>query len=75
MKILLVVLFMVNGEPALIDGYMPREQPSMEVCAERAEFMADYFATVPDLPEVGEIACGSEEEIQRRIDVMNDPAA
>lgn len=75
MKVLLAVLFIMNGEPTLIEGYLPREQPSMEVCEERADFMADYLSTVPDLPEIGEIICGTEEEIQKAIDVLNDPMA
>lgn len=76
MKTFLVVIFMMNGEPTMfVDGYQPREQPSMEVCENRAEFMADYLATVPGLPSVGKIVCGTEEEIRKAIAVLSDPIA
>lgn len=70
MKVFLAVLFFMNGEPALIDGFMPREQPSIEVCEERAEFMQESLADMPDLPEVGKIVCGTKEDIQKAINSL-----
>lgn len=45
LKVLLVIGFM-NGpgqEPTLVDGWYPREQPSAQVCAERADYANNYL--------------------------------
>lgn len=52
-KVWLVLTFFLadSGEAVYIDGWMPREQPSYEVCLERLEFFENYAKTGLDLPE------------------------
>jgi len=57
-QIILAIVFMIEGEPHFIDGYLPRTQPDMETCEMRREFMLDYFAENPEKHAVGGIYCG-----------------
>lgn len=73
MKTFLVAIFLINGEPSFLDGYYPREVKSVEVCEDRRVFMLEYLRSVDGLPEVGDVVCGTEEDIQKRINVLDDP--
>lgn len=56
MKVFLTILFLVNGEPTILDGFEPREQPSMEICLERERYVRIYLNSVPNL-KVHSISC------------------
>ena len=71
MKVLLVILFTVNGEPTIIqDGYMPIEVDA-NVCDQRAEFARDYLENdLPDEhPPLYGVFCGTEQELQERFNI------
>lgn len=70
MKIFLVPLFLVNGEPSIIDGFYPREQPSLEICEQRKDKLEAYIETLPDAPKFLETVCGTEKEIQTKINSL-----
>lgn len=57
MKIFLTVLFLVNGELSVVEGYLPREQPSAAECQRRAAAVQDYLMTAPGLPSASIVAC------------------
>lgn len=52
-KVWLVLTFFLTetGDPVFVDGWMPREQPSYEVCLKRLEFFEGYAKTGLELPE------------------------
>lgn len=72
MEILIAVIFLINGEPTILEGFEPLVQPSIEICEVRKDFMEVYLKAVPGLPEIAGIFCGTSEEIQREIDLLND---
>ncbi len=67
MKIFLLVIFTLDGQNIVIDGWGPREQPSLEVCLERADFAKNYIDSL-DLGKVSisEVVCDSMEEILKK---------
>lgn len=74
-EIFLAVIFMINGQTAMIDGWHPRQHPDMESCNIKKEFMEHYVVTTKGLPEVGEIYCGTQEQIQHQIRILNSESA
>lgn len=51
MEVLLIIVFFIQGQPSLIDGWYPRVAPSAEVCEERAQRVRDYIEEyMPELP-------------------------
>lgn len=65
LTIYLAPIFLIAGEPTLMADWMPREQPSIEICEERAEYMNEHMLTYP-LDEGIEFLtafCGTREEI------------
>ena len=73
MKVLLAIIFLVQGEPTIVEGYFPLEMESREYCEMRKDFTEAYLATVPGMPEF-RVVCGTQEEIQSVIDAMDDVA-
>ena len=69
-EIFLAVIFMFNGIPTMVDGWEPREYPSMEICNLRKSVMEDYISA-HDFPEVGVIYCGTKEQIQHQVRILN----
>jgi hypothetical protein len=58
MKVFLVILFAFQGEPAVLEGWEPREQKSAEVCVKHADGLADYLSVEgTNLPEVIALGC------------------
>jgi hypothetical protein len=70
-QILLAILFYVNGEVSIIEGWHPREQPSMDVCEQRKEFTLKSMESIEDFDNLAGVFCGTQEEIQRQIDILN----
>ena len=69
MKTYLVVIFMIGGQPTIIeDGFSPLEM-DVSTCAARREFALDYLARDPSVPDIFGVYCGTREEIQNRIDI------
>jgi len=51
-EIVLMVFFLINGQPTSVEGFMPHPQPNMLVCQERAEQAQAYFDSLEgQLPE------------------------
>jgi len=48
---LIVVLFYMNGQPMIIDGWYPYEVPSRERCDAGVENIQNYITNVIGLPE------------------------
>jgi len=49
---LLVVLFVTTAnEEVTLDGWSPTQQPTLEICNQRKEFLIDYVNNAYDLPE------------------------
>jgi len=63
MDIYLAILFVVNGELSIIDGWHPIIQPNIEACETRQEFLDTQIEFFDDLPE-HVILCGTHDEIQ-----------
>jgi len=57
MKLFLTVIFLINGEPVILDGYMPREQVSADDCNEHAAFLEEHAEDTPDIPDIYAIGC------------------
>jgi exonuclease III len=70
-QILLAIFFVINGEITMIEGWYPRPQESMEICEQRQEFMTNYMRTLSDMPEIAGIFCGTQDQIQDQIDIIN----
>jgi hypothetical protein len=70
-EIFLAIIFMFNGTPTIMDGWQIREYPTMEVCNTRKEYAENYFSGLKDAPEVGVIYCGTLEQIQQQISILN----
>lgn len=51
MKVFLVVIFMVGGEPFIMDGFHPLEMEGFVECTERSTFLRNHLPTIPSLPE------------------------
>ena len=69
MKTLLVILFIINGEPSIIqDGFAPMEVDAAQ-CEQRAQFAREYIPSVPDMPELYGVYCGTEQELKKRFDI------
>ena len=69
MKAYLIIIFLINGEPAIqLDGYAPMEL-DLKKCAASIKFTKEYLASVPTLTEVYDVICGTEEEI--RLELKN----
>jgi hypothetical protein len=70
MKALLVIIFLINGEPTLImDGYAPMEIDA-DRCDSSVEFTTSYINSVPDIPELYGVFCDTEEEILQQFDKL-----
>jgi hypothetical protein len=54
----------------MIEGYLPREQPDIETCLERKDFMESYIVSVPDLPELEGIYCLTRTELQKKFAIL-----
>ena len=74
-EIFLAIIFMINGTPTILDGWQLREHPTMEVCNTRKAFVQNYTSAIIGLPEVGVIYCGTLEEIQQQIRILNSEPA
>jgi len=75
LKVLLVIVFSINGEPTIIeDGYSPLLVDE-SVCEERRQHAIDYLSTLSNIPEVFGVYCGTQEEIQEQlnIDLLSTP--
>jgi hypothetical protein len=70
-QIFLAIIFMINGEPTIMDGWEMREYPTMEICDTRKEFMTTYTNGIDNLPKVGVIYCGTVAEIQHQLTILN----
>lgn len=58
MKVFLVVLFMDQGAPAVVEGYLPREQVDLEACEGHADFLRAYANEVPEaMPPLYSVSC------------------
>lgn len=47
-SVFLVVLFLIDGEPSVIDGWLPRQQPNMSICEQRSDSLNSYFLNNPE---------------------------
>jgi hypothetical protein len=69
MKTFLVILFMVNGQPTImVNGFSPIAVDA-DVCEQRIEYVRDYIPTVPNLPEIYDVVCGTQEELQEQFNI------
>lgn len=57
MKIFLTVVFIVGGEPTVFHGMLPREQPDMETCIRRRDFLEGELPNYDKLPRVAAVGC------------------
>jgi len=57
LKVFLTVVFLVNGHPTVIDGWLPREQPDDATCLARMARLLEYLPQHPGLPEEHDVAC------------------
>lgn len=39
----LVILFLIEGEPTLLEGWYPREYETQEICKDRMESAMEYL--------------------------------
>jgi hypothetical protein len=65
---LTVVFIMSNGDLTLLDGYYPREQPSMEICQERKNALFTYLMEYPVSEEHKEVVGFAVACLPERID-------
>lgn len=70
-EIFLVILFNINGELTIIDGFYPLQVNQMQVCEQRKEFAEGYLPLLEDIPEVAAIICGGKDEIEKQINILN----
>lgn len=66
-EILLVILFNINGELSILDGFYPMVVQQIEECEVRKTFAEQYIPTIVGIPEVAGIFCGDEETINHEI--------
>lgn len=60
MKSWLVILFLINGEPAVIDGYVARPHDTQEVCEIVALNTLEYLSSIQgQTPPVWKVDCVS----------------
>lgn len=71
-NILLAVLFVVNNDLTILDGFAPRIQPSIDVCMKRAKNLQIYLDSVSDLNYKYTIICDNKDNIQKYINKYND---
>lgn len=50
MQILLIVLFLVDGQPKVLDGWGPRIQPSMQMCVSRKMLVEEVLKDMSPFP-------------------------
>lgn len=70
-EIFLVILFNINGELAIIDGFYPLKVSQVQECEQRKEFAKGYLPLLEDIPEVAAIICGDKDEIEKQINILN----
>lgn len=70
-EIFLVILFNINGELTIIDGFYPLQVSQMQECEQRKEFAEGYLPLLEDIPEVAAIICGDKDDIEHQITIMN----
>ncbi len=42
----LVILFIINGEPTLLDGWWPMRYETQEICEEKKKKVLDYISDI-----------------------------
>jgi hypothetical protein len=73
-QIFLAIVFIINGEAAFLPGWYPLEIESIERCETAAimlERQAEMIFSDSDL-EVAGIYCGTANEIQEKIKILDD---
>jgi len=65
LSLFLAIIFLINGEPGIIDGYYPLPQATMEECIVSRDFAIDYLALGE--AEILAVICGTHQEIQEII--------
>lgn len=65
--VFVAIIFLFEGEPTLLEGFMPRQQSDMKVCENRLARFDNYVKVLEqDLPEDIQVLttlCGTEEKI------------
>lgn len=57
-QVFLVVLFLINGEVVVIEGFYPRSQESLDICEKRRIILERYIRdNQEDFPELYEVTC------------------
>lgn len=70
-QIILAVFFIINGEPTLVDGWYPLSYSNRDDCVigqTRVEQQLDFSGSN------AVVFCGTQEEIQRELDILNSTA-
>jgi ribulose kinase len=71
MKIFLVIIFTISGEPAVIEGFLPREHSSQAGCEAAALFALDHFAgNRAAYPELRVVDCVEADSMKEAIETF-----
>lgn len=73
-SILLAVVFMISGEPAILDGWHPLPMKNLEICEQRRIMLSAQLDLITeDIQDISVITyCGTAEDIQKKIDILHD---
>jgi hypothetical protein len=70
MKAIIVIIFLINGQPEMImDGYAPEEIDAI-YCADGVEFTKTYLGLIANLPPVLGVFCGAPDEVRNEINIQ-----
>lgn len=70
MKVVLTVVFLINGQWTLEEGFNPIEQPNEIKCTERLAAVSKYFDSIEEMPPyrlecIRKLGEGFEEDLKR----------
>lgn len=68
-NIFLAVFFIIDGKPTLLEGWMPLEMKSIELCETRKAFLENQLNTIYSKPEY--IAyCGTPDKVEEKLNEL-----
>lgn len=72
--IMLAVVFIISGEPTILDGWHPIPMKNIEICEKRKSMLDNQLELIiSDMTDISVVTyCGTAEQIQERIHILND---
>lgn len=74
-EILLTIVFFINGNPMIVEGWMPLKVESIEICELRREYLLDQLDSMYGDKIEYKVFCGTHKQTQQKIDILKSESA